>query len=147
MSQSPISVLGSDPRFRVHGTLAVWAEGRMVRYRGMGPFNLEFLLALDRADRQLLTELAASGPFGLLVEIGGSVMAPPDALAALEASLADQNEAGIRPVGVAFAIDPKVEGALLMQRIFARIFERQGIAFAWFDTLEAAQHWLGARLP
>ncbi|WP_028453320.1 hypothetical protein [Chitinilyticum aquatile] len=133
-------------RFAPHGHVEIWAEGQLLRYQATGPFNLELLQALDAADRGLMAATAAQGPFAILAEFAGSIAATPDALAALEASLAAQNAAGLASAAVAFVVDPDAEGAVLMRSIIADIYARQGLPFGWFGTLDDARGWLAAQM-
>ncbi|MBE9610381.1 hypothetical protein [Chitinilyticum piscinae] len=129
-------------RFAAHGHVEVWAEGQLLRYQATGPFNLELLQALDAADRGLMAATAAQGPFAILAEFAGSIAATPEALAALEGSLAAQNEAGLATVAVAYVVDPQAEGAEVMRSIIDAIYARQQLRFGWFQDLTSAQRWL-----
>lgn len=132
--------------FVPHGHLEVWAEGRILHYCGHGPFNMELLEALDRTDRAMMQALALSGPFAIIAEIRESVLATPDALAALEASLAEQQRLGLASTAVAYIITPDVEGCQLMTAIFSRIYAAQQLAFRVFDNQAAARQWVETQL-
>ncbi|WP_028454205.1 hypothetical protein [Chitinilyticum litopenaei] len=148
MSHDERRTLHSDGlgAFQPHGKVEVWATGQILHYRATGPFNLEFLIALDAADRELMASVAARGPFAILAQFTGSIAGTPEALAALESSLAEQNRLGLASLAVAFVVGPEVEGRVLMKRIFAGIYARQGLRFQWFEEAEAAQAWLAESL-
>jgi hypothetical protein len=132
--------------FRAHGQIEMWREGAVVRLRAQGPFNREAVQALGDALRDLLQQDPPPAHFADVLELQGSMMTSPEALADFEQFLARMAQLRNPPAAVAYVVPPEVEGRELMLPLFARLYARHGRQFAAFDRLEPALTWIGQQL-
>lgn len=137
----------SDPLpspFRAHGDIEARKEGSIIRASGAGPFNVEAVAVYARHMAQLVAAVEPGGRFVVIARMSRSLLAPPDAWAALEASIHSRHLGVSRQVGAAWVRDGDVEGwALMVPRITA-IYAAVEIPFRAFDDEESATAWAWA---
>ncbi len=132
--------------FRPHGRAELWAEGKVIHLSAAGPFNMEAVLAIGAAWRQLFADVPAQGLFADIVIATGSMMAGPDVIRAFGQFLQANTAANLAPCAVAWVVPPEVEGAMLMIPQFRQVYEAAGRNIAFFETQDAAQAWIRIQL-
>jgi len=136
--------------FRAHGDIEVVKDGAIIRASGAGPFNVEAVAAYARRMAQLVAGVEAGGRFVVIARMSRSILAPPDAWAALDASVRSRRAGPSRQVGAAWVREGEVEGwALMLPRVTA-IYAAIDVPFRGFDDETAATAWaldvLGGRV-
>ena len=137
--------------FPAHGDIEVVKDGAIIRAAGAGPFNVEAVAAYARRMAQLVAGVEPGGRFVVIARMSRSILAPPDAWAALDASVRSRRDGPARQVGAAWVREGDVEGwALMLPRITA-IYAAIDVPFRGFDDEAAAAAWaldvLGGRVP
>ncbi len=132
-------------RFPAHGRIAAHPVGRIVYFDSTGPFNIEAVAAMREAYTPVMTAMAVDGAFGHVTVFHGSMLATPEALAALAALLAEWRSAGIMPVANAYVAGPEVEGRDLVLPHYAAAFGPSS-PLRLFDGLADAKVWVEAAL-
>lgn len=132
--------------FRPHGRAELWAEGQVIRLSTAGPFNMEAVMAIGAAWRQLFAELPIRGLFADIVTVSGSLMAGPDVMRAFGHFLQANTHAHIAPCAVAWVVPPDVEGATLMVPLFREVYEAANRNIEFFETNAAAEAWVRTQL-
>lgn len=119
----------------------------MVHSLAEGPFNLETILANNRARLAFLQEHSALGRFVNLAIIRKSVLAPPDALQAHRDGLREAYEnTHHAPAAVAWLANGVVEGFDLLGPTFIANFAAVGIPMRLFREQTRAEQWLMEQL-
>jgi hypothetical protein len=128
-------------KFQPHGEFHVYAEEHMLISKVKGPFNVEFTNTYCKAVAPIARTIAASGPWGSIVEYRVSALFPLESAGILR----EQAEIGatrMQMIAVCWVIAPTVEGYGLINRqagdIYAglctfEIFERDSDARAWLS--------------
>ena len=137
--------------FPAHGDIEVVKDGAIIRAAGAGPFNVEAVAAYARRMAKLVVGVEPGGRFVVIARMSRSILAPPDAWAALEASVRSRRLGPSRQIGAAWVKEGDVEGwALMLPRITA-IYAAIDVPFHGFDDEAAATAWamdvLGGRAP
>lgn len=127
--------------FRAHGDIEVLKDGSIIRVAGAGPFNVEAVAAYARRMAELVAAVEPGGRFVVIARMSRSILAPPDAWAALDASVRSRRLGPSRQVGAAWVRVGDVEGwALMLPRITA-IYAGIDVPFRGFDDEAAATAW------
>jgi hypothetical protein len=127
--------------FPAHGDIEVVKAGAIIRAAGAGPFNVEAVAAYVRRMAQLVAGVEPGGRFVVIARMSRSILAPPDAWAALDASVRSRRLGSSRQIGAAWVKDGEVEGwALMLPRITA-IYAAIDVPFRGFDDEAAATAW------
>lgn len=135
---------GIDPTsqgFRAHGDIGVGRQGSIIRAEGVGPFNVEAVAGYARHMAKLVAAVEPGGRFVVIANMSRSILAPPDAWAALEASVHSRNQGPSRQVGAAWVKVGDVEGWALMLPKITAIYAGIGVPFRGFDDEAAATAW------
>lgn len=137
--------------FPAHGDIEVVKDSAIIRAAGAGPFNVEAVSAYARRMAKLVAGVEPGGRFVVIARMSRSILAPPDAWAALEASVRSRRLGPSRQIGAAWVKEGDVEGwALMLPRITA-IYAAIDVPFHGFDDEAAATAWamdvLGGRAP
>lgn len=134
----------SDPalqNFRAHGDIEVLKDGSIIRASGAGPFNVEAVAGYARRMAGLVAAVEPGGRFVVIARMSRSLLAPPDAWAALEASVRSRHLGPSKQVGAAWVKVGDVEGwALMLPRITA-IYAAIDVPFRGFDDEGDATAW------
>lgn len=101
-------------RFRAHGEARVQVRGRVMHFTAQGPWNAELMDALNRTLGQAVTELPPDGRFVDIIEVHGSALMTPDALARLQRLVDDAVARGYGSKATALVMADDVEGRALM---------------------------------
>jgi hypothetical protein len=125
-------------------------DGSIIRAAGAGPFNVEAVAGYARRMAQLVAAVEPGGRFVVIARMSRSILAPPDAWGALDASVRSRRDGPSRQVGAAWVREGDVEGwALMLPRITA-IYAAINVPFRGFDDEAAATAWaldvLGGRV-
>ena len=104
---------GTGP-FPAHGAIEVVKDGAIIRAAGAGPFNVEAVAAYARRMAQLVAGVEPGGRFVVIARMSRSILAPPDAWAALDTSVRSRRLGSSRQIGAAWVKDGDVEGWALM---------------------------------
>ena len=137
--------------FPAHGDIEVVKDGAIIRAAGAGPFNVEAVAAYARRMAQLVAGVEPGGRFVVIARMSRSILAPPDAWAALDASVRSRKLGPSRQIGAAWVKDGEVEGWALMLPKITAIYAAIEVPFQGFDDEAAAAAWaldlLGDRAP
>ena len=129
--------------FPPHGTARVSVTGRIVRLYAVGPWNAEFVVQAHKSIRAQVAE-HVEGPWALLVDMKGTALCGPDALAAIRnVAGADAKQAG--RIATAWVIEPGVEGRNEMSRFAQSTFAGVTPIRVYRNEAEA-EEWLTAML-
>lgn len=131
--------------FQVHGEVSLQRQGQILIANIQGPWNIE-LIGRYRAEMgPFVRDLAAVGPWGLIIVLHGEAACPPDALALIRQGAIEQAKNWQR-VCTAYVIAPDVVGYRLMDRVWhgiyqdvipCEIFEQREAAVAWTERMLA----------
>jgi hypothetical protein len=127
--------------FPAHGDIEVLKDGSIIRAAGAGPFNVEAVAAYARRMAQLVAGVESGGRFVVIARMSCSILAPPDAWAALDASVRSRKLGPSRQVGAAWVKDGEVEGWALMLPKITAIYAAIDVPFRGFDDEAAATEW------
>lgn len=128
--------------FKPHGRMQLEQSGRLNILEATGPFNLEFVIAADRAQEELYASLMTMGRWGTVLIFRESAMASLDALAKIAATLLNRKSQGYAPVAAALVFGIDVEGASLMKAHYLHAYQEAGIECRIFGNEEQAKRWL-----
>ena len=117
-------------------------SGQLNILEAHGPFNLELVIAADKAQEDLYATLVGKGRWGTVLIFRENAMASPDALAEITKILLRRRSQGFVPVAVAFVFGPRVEGANLMKAHYLNAYKLAGIEGRMFDNEEMAKEWV-----
>jgi hypothetical protein len=147
----PASSEPAPGAFPAHGDIEVVKDGAIIRAAGAGPFNVEAVAAYARRMAQLVAGVEPGGRFVVIARMSRSILAPPDAWAALDASVRSRKLGPSRQIGAAWVKDGEVEGWALMLPKITAIYAAIEVPFQGFDDEAAAAAWaldlLGDRAP
>ena len=127
--------------FRAHGDIEVVKDGSIIRAAGAGPFNVEAVAGYARRMAQLVAAVEPGGRFVVIARMSRSILAPPDAWAALGESVRSRRDGPSRQVGAAWVKEGEVEGWALMLPKVAAIYAAIDVPFRGFDDEAAATAW------
>ena len=116
-------------------------DGSIIRAAGAGPFNVEAVAGYVRRMAQLVAAVEPGGRFVVVARMSRSILAPPDAWAALEASVRSRLDGTSRQVGAAWVREGEVEGWALMLPKVTAIYAAIDVPFRGFDDEAAAATW------
>ena len=89
----------------------------------------------------LVAELPEGCPFVVIARMAGSILAPLDAWAALEAGVRQRQGGTRRQLGSGWVLAEDLEGRGLFVPKARAIYESMGIGFGAFDRLDDAEAW------
>lgn len=133
---------GGPASFVPHGSTRFERRGQILLLHSEGPFNAEHIASLGPAFREHAALMAPHGPWVSINLVRGSLMTPPDAIAALTHSAAASRNLG--RIGIGYVVSPDIEGYRVMRPLIlrasepvlpTRFFEELVSAFAWAETL------------
>ena len=137
--------------FPAHGDIEVVKDGAIIRVAGRGPFNVEAVTGYARRMAGLVAGVEPGGRFVVIARMSRSILAPPDAWAALESSVRSRRLGSSRQIGAAWVKDGDVEGWALMLPKLTAIYAAIDVPFRGFDDEATAAAWaldvLGSRAP
>ncbi|APW44220.1 STAS/SEC14 domain-containing protein [Rhodoferax saidenbachensis] len=128
--------------FPPHGHTEFETLGEIVIAHTTGPFNLEGILAHNRARLALLAANPITTPQCLMTVLRTSVMMAPDCLDAFRAGLHEAYDGRPRLTAVAWVPDGPVEGFEWMEKTYAAAYAEVGIPMRNFSNQEEAMAWL-----
>lgn len=132
--------------FKSHGTMDLEFDGWVNVMEAHGPFNLELVVAAERAQAQLDPGIPADQRWGSMLVFKNSALASPEALKEIARIVQERVQRGLRPVGVALVFGPDVEGRLLMQGHFTKAYSDAGLVTQCFADQDTARAWLRGRI-
>jgi hypothetical protein len=125
--------------FQAHGQFTARLDGRILVSDVTGPWNREAVLTWVGCVHGMAKALAASGPHVGLAVVRGSLLCPPDALAAMRDALAYAT-AKLQCVGNGIVADDSVEGRELLRGVYAQIYAGSA-PHRFFHEYESAKLW------
>lgn len=131
--------------FAVHGDVKVAIKGQIIIAQVHGPWNIELIQLYRDLISPLIAQVSAKGLWGLIVQVTGSVVCPPDALALIQQG-ANADILASKRCCTSYVIHPDTEGYNLMLPIWFDIY-RDKNPFEIFATIEAASEWVLQKLP
>lgn len=131
-------------QFKPHGRAKVSVEeGYLVVFRAEGPFNSEFLEALQEIEPVALNDFKSANQKWIeLVVFEKDCTATFDFFLEYEAYLTEMKNTEMAPVASAFVISPDLEGALLIIKKVELCFKNAGIPLKVFESEPEARLWL-----
>jgi hypothetical protein len=143
-SEPPPSVRNSDEfavgLFRPHGRAQMWSEGSIIYSVAEGPFNAEFVKALQLARGDLVAKTKIAAIHGHIVQVHTSMMASPDMLENYARFIEGLGET--IATATAWVIAPEVEGRAFMLPLFEQLYAERKLNFKAFEKLADAQAWV-----
>jgi hypothetical protein len=130
--------------FQVHGDVGIQVVGQVIILNVTGPWNIELVQMSRKLTSPYITQVSERGNWGLIVQLNGSAMCPPDALKLIKEG-ADKDINLTKRICTSYAMSPETEGYNLMLPIWHDIYYGK-IPFDIFDTLEEAQCWVSKQL-
>ena len=127
--------------YHSHGRVEFRREGQMLILDLYGPWNLEAMREANDRSGPLMREMQGDGPWGLIVEVHGSMLGTSDAVSQVRRYVTEVKKLDLDRVGVAWVVDPSVEGRDLMKPVIQGIY--QGMyPLRFFTTLADGQRWI-----
>ena len=127
-------------KFAPHGTIKLESFDNGIKfYRAIGPFNLELFNAYKSLEHSNLKE---KQPYCKVVVFENSCLIHCDVLYELQGYIEEKEVLGMLPLATAFVIPDDLEGAILMNEAFSKIYEKSSQEFFCFETKEAAIKWV-----
>lgn len=105
-----------------------------------GPFNAEFVKALQLARGDLVANTQMPGVHGHIVQIHTSIMASPDMIENYAKFLANLGDT--IALATAWVVAPEVEGRDFILPLFERLYADLALNFKTFEHLAEAQAWV-----
>ncbi|GAB2894622.1 hypothetical protein GCM10027046_24650 [Uliginosibacterium flavum] len=130
--------------FRTHGSVAIQEEGQILIARIAGPWNAELIAEYQQLMHAHVVALAARGPWGLIIEISGAALCPPDALERIRSG-AREHARNWRRACTCYVIGPDVEGYRITDRIWRDIYAGV-MPVEIVETHDAAVRWTAQQL-
>lgn len=130
--------------FRTHGSVAVTEEGQILISQIVGPWNAELIGEYQKAMAAHVPALAARGPWGLIIEISGAALCPPDAIERIRIG-AHEHARNWQRACTCYVIGPEVEGYRITDRIWRDIYAGV-MPFEIVESSEAALRWTRQQL-
>jgi hypothetical protein len=125
--------------FQPHGEFKARLDGRIIMSEVVGPWNREAILDWAAQAHALVKALPGNGPHVGLAVVRGSLLCPPDALAAMRDALS-YSTSKLQCVGNGIIADASVEGRALLQGTYAKTYE--GTApHRFFFEVDSARLW------
>jgi hypothetical protein len=129
---------GDLPQFLPHGSTRFERRGQVLLLHSEGPFNAEHVVALGPRFREQAAIMAPGGPWVSVNLVRGSILTPPDALAALTRSA--EASRGLGRIGIGYVVDPAVEGYRVMRPLILLASESV-LPTRFFEELDAGLRW------
>ena len=136
----------SPGRFNAHGRVDFEEQGNILWATAVGPFNVELVRALEKVVTTLFPVMASKGIWAGICRFEQSALCSPEVLASYTEMMKRLAALNVAPTGNAFVMTPQVEGAYLMDLLYARCHREAGIRYECFHTVELAGHWAGSVL-
>lgn len=129
-------------KFRPHGELAVFTEGRVLVMRASGPWNAEFSQLYDEVVQKQVVKLSGA-PWALLGIISEEGVHTPESFAVSVNIVRAHQKLGRVATAIIFHYQ---DSPLIARRVFEKMYEEAGEPHAFFDDETAARQWLNERL-
>lgn len=129
-------------RFRPHGELAVFAEGRILVMRASGPWNAELSLLYGEIVQMHVLKLSGA-PWALLGIISEEGVHTPESFAVSVNIVRAHQKLGRVASAIIFHYQ---DSPLIARRVFEKMYEEAGEPHAFFDDEAVARQWLNERL-
>lgn len=130
--------------FKPHGRMQLEQSGQLNILEASGPFNLELVIAADKAQERLYETLASKGRWGTVLIFRDNAMTSLEAVAEITKILLRRQAQGYAPVAVALVFGADVEGGKLMKMHYLNAYKSAGIDGRIFDNDEAAKEWVAS---
>lgn len=132
--------------FKPHGTMQLNRSGPLNILEAVGPFNLELVIAADRAQGQLYAALVEYERWGTILIFKKNALTSLEAIAEITSILVKRKKQGYVPVAVALVFSADVEGANLMKSHYLNAYLRAGIQGRIFDNEYKAMEWISGEI-
>ncbi len=129
-------------KFPAHGSMEVWAGGSVVTVHAHGPFNLEGVLAVNRARQEVITRKLLPARYAHITHCFNSMLISPEALAAYREGLVSAYSGKHAPLAVAWLAHDPVEGFDLLAPQYQAGFAAVGVPSRFFHDPEQAEAWI-----
>ena len=135
-------------KFRAHGSIEISKlDEQIVVYKAQGPFNSELANALIDIERQAYAELSAAvKAWGDICYFVDSCLALEAAIECYQSFLVSCKQQNIGPSVSAFIYPPDVEGRLLAEPSYKKLFELAGIKYQGFTHFDDGLKWVRHQL-
>ena len=135
-------------RFRPHGNVEIsMLEDHILVYKAHGPFNTELAKALAELEEEAYPELKARwGYWGDICVFVDSCLVLDEAAAFYENCLSAFKRNGQGPSVSAFIYPPELEGKLIAEQTYRKIFENAGVLYSSFTDFGQGAAWVKREL-
>jgi len=133
-------------RFSTHGRLDTILEDGIFISHSTGPFNIEWVTALDKLRRACLTDVTPTYKSASITIFHNSMLMSKEALDVYSKNLKQHlSEIQISPI-IAYVTPPGVEGKSIMLPFFERLFLENNVYWRAFENLDDAKVWVRSML-
>lgn len=136
----------ADATFAPHGKVEIWPQGKVLRYRIVGPVNLETILAFAKVNGALLAQWQPAPPYATLSHWSGSLLTQPDALAAYAEIMKNARPFIARESANVWVLPADIEGRRLMLPLWKQMYADAGFPLTVFDNDAEAEQFVSACL-
>jgi hypothetical protein len=128
-------------KFSAHGRVEFEERGNILWATAVGPFNVELASALEKVVTTLFPVMNSKGIWAGICKFEQSALCSREVLASYTELMKRLTALNVAPTGSAFVMTPDVEGAYLMDPLYARCHREAGIRYECFHTVELAAKW------
>lgn len=127
------------PLFPPHGKYSLYRDGQVLVTEVVGPWNLELVQEWARSAIPFSIEMQEEGPWAGIAIMSESMLATPDAMAALRKVVAASVEQ-FNCIAHIVVAAPGVAGKGVVEPAFEKVYE--GLCLSgFFDDYESAKKW------
>ena len=127
------------PLFPSHGKYSLYRDGQVLVTEMVGPWNLELVQEWARSAIPFSIEMQEEGPWAGIAIMAESMLATPDAMAALRKVVAASVEQ-FNCIAHIVVAAPGVAGKGVVEPAFEKVYE--GLCLSgFFDDYESAKQW------
>jgi hypothetical protein len=128
-------------KFNAHGRVKYEERGNILWATAVGPFNVELVSALEKVVTNLFQRMESRRPWVSICKFENSALCSREVLDSLTEMMKRLVALKIAATGSAFVLPPDVEGAYLMDPLYARCHREAGIRYESFHSAEMASQW------
>jgi hypothetical protein len=135
-------------KFSVHGRVSLTVKDNIIIYHAKGPFNIEFLAALEKIEENVLRDMKSEvKDWCEIIIFEVTCMAYEEVVIGFGAYLKELKKNGLIPLAIAYVIGPDVEGDTIMKSKFEKCHADADINFSIFSNEDEARSWVDKYLP
>lgn len=136
----------SSGNFKIHGHLETSFENGIFITHSTGPFNIEWVIALDKLRHDCLVDITATYKNASITIFHNSMLMSEEALNAFSENIKQHlSEIQIAPI-IAYVVPPEIEGRSIMLPFFANMFSKVNVNWQVFKDIDDAKVWVQSLL-